>query len=198
MKRYLPPIAIIAAAILWSFDGLIRQNLSEIPAITIVFFEHLLGALLFAPLLVRGWQEIRSTGRTEWGSILWVSLFGGLLGTFFYTKALSYVGFIDLTVVVLLQKFQPVFAIGLAGLLLREKITRLFLLYASIAMVGGYLLTFPDGLPRLDLDGNQTILVYETDATYENDDAMITLQLLERNGTFEVFRFNFSSKILLK
>jgi len=84
-------------------------------------------------------------------------LFGGLLGTFFYTKALGYVGFIDLSVVVLLQKFQPVFAIGLAGVLLGEKITRLFLVYAFIAMVGGYLLTFPDGLPGLDVEGDQAM-----------------------------------------
>jgi drug/metabolite transporter (DMT)-like permease len=81
--------------------------------------------------------------------VLWVAVFGGLLGTFFYTKALSYVGYIDLSVVVLLQKFQPIFAILLAVVLLRERITRRFLVYAALAILGGYFVTFKSGWPDL-------------------------------------------------
>ncbi len=77
-----------------------------------------------------------------WISILWISICGGILGTFFYTKALSYVDYINLSVVVLLQKFQPFFAIGLAAIILKERITNRFLLLAGVAMIGGYLTTF--------------------------------------------------------
>ena len=65
-----------------------------------------------------------------------------MLGTFFYTKALSYVEYIDLSVVVLLQKLQPFFAIALAAVILREKITKRFFILAVTAVVGGYLITF--------------------------------------------------------
>jgi drug/metabolite transporter (DMT)-like permease len=147
--RALPPLAIIGAAVLWSFDGLFRQHLSSVSSLYIVLLEHALGAILFAPFLVMGWQEIRKLDQRSWASVVWVAVFGGLLGTFFYTKALSYVGYIDLSVVVLLQKFQPIFAILLAVVLLRERISKRFLIYAALAILGGYLVTFRSGLPDL-------------------------------------------------
>ena len=92
----------------------------------------------------QGWKEISDLHQRGWISILWISVCGGILGTFFYTKALSYVNFIDLSVVVLLQKFQPIFAIALAAIILKEKITRRFLVLAVTAIVGGYFVTFGD------------------------------------------------------
>ena len=142
MKKYLPALAVIFAAFLWSFDGFIRQNLFALPSFLIVSLEHVIGAILFLPLLIRGWKEVSSLGQRGWISVLWISIFGGVLGTFFYTKALSYVNYIDLSVVVLLQKLQPIFAIALAGVILKEKITNRFILLAFAAIVGGYLVTF--------------------------------------------------------
>ncbi|MDP6032586.1 MAG: DMT family transporter [Candidatus Marinimicrobia bacterium] len=142
MKKYLPALAVIFAAFLWSFDGFIRQNLFALPAFLIVSLEHVIGAILFLPLLIKGWKEVSSLGQRGWISVLWISIFGGVLGTFFYTKALSYVNYIDLSVVVLLQKLQPIFAIALAGIILKEKITRRFLGLAFVAISGGYLVTF--------------------------------------------------------
>ena len=142
MKKCLPALAVIFAAFLWSFDGFIRQNLFALPSFLIVSLEHIIGAILFLPLLIRGWKEVSSLGQRGWISVLWISIFGGVLGTFFYTKALSYVNYIDLSVVVLLQKLQPIFAIALAGVILKEKITKQFIILAFAAIVGGYLVTF--------------------------------------------------------
>jgi len=144
MKKYLPALAVISAAILWSFDGILRQNLYTLPSFLIVALEHLIGAIIFLPLLLKGWKEVSDLHQRGWISILWISVCGGILGTFFYTKALSYVNFIDLSVVVLLQKFQPIFAIALAAIILKEKITRRFLVLAVTAIVGGYFVTFGD------------------------------------------------------
>lgn len=139
---FLPPVAVILAAILWSLDGLLRQRLAAAPSLVVVVLEHCLGAILFAPVLFRAAREVRAIGQRTWISVAWVSLFGGIVGTFFYTKALSYVGYIDLSIVVLLQKLQPLFAISLAALVLGERITRKFLAVAVIALAGGYLVTF--------------------------------------------------------
>ena len=144
MKKYLPALAVISAAILWSFDGILRQNLYTLPSFLIVALEHLIGAIIFLPLLLKGWKEVSDLHQRGWISVLWISVCGGILGTFFYTKALSYVSFIDLSVVVLLQKFQPIFAIALAAIILKEKITRRFLILAVTAIVGGYFVTFGD------------------------------------------------------
>ena len=155
--KYLGPVAIMCAAVLWSFDGLLRQYLSEVPALMVVLLEHFFGALLLTPLLFKGWQEIKTLPNRAWISVLCVSLFGGLLGTFFYTKALSYINYIDLSVVVLLQKFQPFFAIGLAAVLLREPLTKNYLICAVAAIAGGYLVTFENGLPVMEMDDKTLI-----------------------------------------
>ena len=155
--KYLGPAAIVVAAVLWSFDGLLRQNLSEVPSLLEVLLEHFFGALLLTPLLLKGWKEVKILSNRGWISVIWVSLFGGVLGTFFYTKALSYLNYIDLSVVVLLQKFQPFFAIGLAAVVLREPLTKNYLLCAVAAIAGGYFVTFDNGLSILALD-NETLI----------------------------------------
>ena len=142
MKKNLPALAVISAAILWSLDGYIRQNLFALPSFLIISLEHVIGAIIFFPLLIKGWTEIYTLSQRGWISVLWISICGGVLGTFFYTKALSYVEYIDLSVVVLLQKLQPFFAIALAAVILREKITKRFFILALTAVVGGYLITF--------------------------------------------------------
>jgi drug/metabolite transporter (DMT)-like permease len=142
VKRYLPIIAIIFAALLWSLDGFLRQELYNIPSFLIVTVEHIIGALIFFPFLLKGKKEIAVMGQRAWSAIFWISVFGGLLGLFFYTKALSYIQYIDLSVVVLLQKFQPLFAISLAAVVLKERITKRFFILALMALVGGYFVTF--------------------------------------------------------
>ena len=71
-----------------------------------------------------------------------VALTGGLMGTLAIVKALFLVEFKQLSVVVLLQKLQPVFAILLAAILLKERLTGRFVAWAAAAITGGYLLTF--------------------------------------------------------
>lgn len=46
--------------------------------------------------------------------------------------------------------------------------------------------------------GKQTIVEYNVDARYENGEAEINLKLLPRGDSFEIYRFNVSSEILLK
>ena len=142
MKKILPPLAVIFAAILWSLDGFLRQELYSVSSFLVVTLEHTFGALLFLPLLIKAWPDITSLGQRQWISVLWISIFGGILGTFFYTKALSYINYIDLSVVVLLQKLQPVFAIALAAIILRERLSQRFIGLAITALIGGYFVTF--------------------------------------------------------
>ena len=142
MKRILAPLAVVFAALLWSLDGLLRQELYHISSFVVVALEHSIGALIFLPLLFKSIPKIKKLGQRGWISIFWVSICGGILGTYFYTKALSFVYYIDLSVVVLIQKLQPLFAISLAGVILKEKLSKRFMFLAIIAMFGGYLVTF--------------------------------------------------------
>ena len=142
MNRILAPLAVVFAALLWSLDGLLRQELYHISSFVIVALEHSIGALIFLPFLFKSIPKIKKLGQRGWISIFWISICGGVLGTYFYTKALSFVNYIDLSVVVLIQKLQPLFAISLAGVILKEKLSKRFMFLAIIAMFGGYLVTF--------------------------------------------------------
>ena len=156
ITRVLPSAAVICAALLWSVDGILRQDLHSISSLVIVAIEHLLGALIFLPFLFRSTSKIKRLDIKGWVSIFWVSICGGLLGTYFYTKALGYVNYIDLSVVVLIQKLQPLFAISLVSIVLREKVSKSFIFLASTAILGGYLTTF--GIkPLLFLDNKSII-----------------------------------------
>jgi hypothetical protein len=46
--------------------------------------------------------------------------------------------------------------------------------------------------------GKQTIVEYNTEAKYANGDATINVKLLDKDGHFEIYRINFSSKVLLQ
>ena len=46
LTRVLPSVAVICAALLWSFDGVLGQDLHSISSLVIVAIEHLLGAII--------------------------------------------------------------------------------------------------------------------------------------------------------
>ena len=156
MRKILPPLAVMLAALLWSLDGFLRQELYSISSFLVVMLEHGIGAILFLPFLIKSQSEIKTLGQRGWISILWISICGGILGTFFYTKALSYVGYIDLSVVVLIQKLQPLFAISLSAIILKEKLSQRFIGLAIVALIGGYLVTFGT-TPMTDWDDKTMI-----------------------------------------
>ena len=149
------PLFIILAAFLWSLDGLLRQFLYSLPSTVVVLLEHGLAFLFMLPLLWWRRSELRKLDAGSWLAVLWVVVWGGVLGTTFYTKALSHTGYISLSVVVLLQKLQPVFALLLASALLKEKLPPRFFGWAAFALAGGYLVSFPQLLPNF-ATGDQT------------------------------------------
>ena len=156
MKKYLPYLSIITAAFLWSIDAYVRQSLFLLSPLLIITIEHGIGSIIFLPSIINNWDKILNITKKGWLSILGVSFLGGVLGTYFYTKALGYTGYIELSIVVLLQKFQPLFAISLAAIILKEKLTRRFILLSIIAVIGGYLVTF--GLNPIKLWNNNNIV----------------------------------------
>lgn len=138
------PLLIFIAAVLWGLDGILRRSLYGLPPITIVFLEHLIGAIIIAPFLYRAWKQETLT-RKEWWAIGLVSLLSGVLGTLFFTTALLKVNFIPFSVVFLIQKLQPIFAIITAWIVLGERVSKKYLIWAALALGAGYFVTFPGG-----------------------------------------------------
>jgi drug/metabolite transporter (DMT)-like permease len=142
---FIGALAVVVAALLWSLDGtFLRPHLASISPTLVVFLEHSLGFIVLLPFLFIYKSELKKITRKQWGTIFWVALFGGALGTTFFTKALFLTGFVDISVVILLQKFQPIFAIILSAIILRERFPAKFYVYAALALFGGYFVTFKD------------------------------------------------------
>lgn len=138
------PIFIIMAALLWSYDGVLRRGLYSLPPSVVVFYEHLVGLVILILLAARWLPDLKKMTKKEWLAIALVSLFSGALGTIFYTAALGKVNYIQYSVVVLLQQLQPIWAISAAAILLKERITKKFILWALTALVAAYFVTFKD------------------------------------------------------
>ena len=139
------PLFVIIAALLWSFDGILRITLYSLPPAVVVFYEHFLGAIVLLFLVKFWWGDLKKMTRKQWIAITIVSLFSGALGTILYTAALGLINYTQYSVVVVLQQqLQPTWAIGTAALLLKEKITKRFLGWAMLALVAAYMVTFKD------------------------------------------------------
>lgn len=147
--------AICVAAALWGLDGVVlTPRLSGLPVLFVVFLIHAVPFLVMQPILFSTWGELAEMNRRSWLALIVVSAAGGLVGTVSIVKALFLVQFDMLSVVVVLQKLQPVFAISLAALVLKERVTGRFLAKAALALAGGYLLTFGLQIPRIESGGH--------------------------------------------
>ncbi|MDH3743676.1 MAG: DMT family transporter [Acidobacteriota bacterium] len=148
-------LAICLAAALWGLDGVVlTPRLFELPVPFVVFLLHTVPFLLMQPFLSGCYARLARLSAREWSTLVLVALVGGVFGTLAIVKALFLVNFNQLSVVVLLQKLQPLFAILLAAVLLGERMTQRFLLWATLAISGGYLLTFGGRLPDLSGEGS--------------------------------------------
>ena len=158
LKR-LAPIFVIIGASLWGVDGIVlRPSLFTLPVPLVVFVESCIVALLLTPLFIKRLPDLKSLTRNDWLAFIggWQYLVGPI-GTMAITKALFFVNFVNLSIVVLIQKLQPVFAIIFALLLLREKPQKAFYFWAGFAILGAYFMTFGLDLPNFNT-GDKTAI----------------------------------------
>ncbi len=145
MQNLRGPGLIVLAAFLWGLDGILRRSLYGLSPILIVLLEHVIGFIIILPFFLRSIRK-ESFTRKEWGALFVVALFSSVLGTLWFTTALLRSNYIPFSVVFLLQKLQPVFAVGAASLFLRERLTRRYFAWAAVAVIAAYFVTFPGGL----------------------------------------------------
>lgn len=136
--------AVVAAALLWSLDGLLRRHLYTLPAPVIVFWEHTFGFIVMLPIIIWSWRSFKQLTRQQWLAIGSVALLSGAAASILYTAALGRIQYIPFSVVVLLQQLNPVFAITASAILLREPLTRRFVGLSVVALVAAYFATFPN------------------------------------------------------
>jgi drug/metabolite transporter (DMT)-like permease len=147
-------VALVAAgAAIWGLDGVIRAPLvKDWSTWTIVLYEHVLLTLVVLPFLWTRRHAMRGLSAKAWLSIGAVAWGGSALATLAFTSAFQHG---NPTVVVLLQKTQPAWAVLAAAIVLSERPRRRLGLIALPALFGVYLLSFGWMSPSTALAGGQ-------------------------------------------
>lgn len=130
------------AASFWGLSALWREPLArELPALAIVLWEHVVLVLLVSPWLVPAVRRVLAASWRTQVSVLVIGAGSSALATVLFTMAFR-LG--DPITPQVLQKLQPLVALALAALLLGERLRPRFLLFLLPALVGAWLLAFPD------------------------------------------------------
>lgn len=198
----LAPVFVIIAASLWGLDGIVlRPALYSLPVTLVVFIESFIVTILLSPFFIKRLPEIKLLEKKEWMLFFLVALFGGAIGTMAITRALFYVDFVNLSVVILLQKLQPVFAITLAGIFLKEKLPVRFFYWSAIAIAGAYFMTFGTKLPDFSTgDKTAAAAIFALLAAISFSSSTVLSKRALKNVSFELgtyLRFLFSSVIMV-
>lgn len=201
IKKY-APLFVILAAMLWGIDGIIlRPSLYTLPVTLVVFLESFIVAIILTPFFIKQFGAIKKLEKKDLLAFAAVALFGGAIGTMAITKALFYVNFVNLSIVILIQKLQPVFAILFAALFLKEKLTPQFLLWSGIAIIGAFILTFGFNLPIVNSqDRTALAALFAILASVSFALSTVLSKRALRNVSFEVgtyLRFLVTSIIML-
>ncbi len=202
LRDRLAPFFVILAASLWAVDGIVlRPILYNLPVTLVVFVESVIVALLLTPIMAKHFGKLKDLTHRDWLAFLGVALFGGAIGTMAITKALFYVNYVNLSIVILIQKLQPVFALVLAGILLKEKLTKKFFFWAGFAIIGAYFMTFGLHLPELKA-GDKTVLaaIFALIAAISFSSSTVLSKRALRNVGFELgtyLRFTLTTIIML-
>jgi len=148
-------LAIGASAIMWGFDGVVlTPRLYNLEVGYVVFMLHAIPFFLMNIFLFKQYKFLRKFSKKDYLILGLIALFGGAIGTLSIVKALFLVNFQHLSIVVLLQKLQPIFAIALAAIILKERLSNKFILYGALAMIAGYTLTFEFHAPNFETGTN--------------------------------------------
>lgn len=149
---------IVVAAVSWGLSAVIFiPNLYNLPVAFVVFLQNFISLALMSALFPKEYSGLtKLPGKTLFFLSL-IALFSGVIGTLAIVKALFLVNFKQLSVVVLIQKIQPVFTVIIAFIFLKEKLSKNFIFWSLLVFFGVYLLTFGFQLPDFSMNRDHII-----------------------------------------
>jgi drug/metabolite transporter (DMT)-like permease len=144
----MPFLYIALGTFMWSLDTLIRYPLlGSVRPDTMVFIEHGFLVIYFLPLLLINKFNFKKLNKSAILGFVIIGMLGSAASTLAFTKAFS---LINPSLVILLQKLQPLVVILLSAVLLKEKISKNFFVFGGLAFVGAFLISYPDIAPLLN------------------------------------------------
>lgn len=143
-------VLVAVGAMLWGTDALFRvpllRHLSPnllVASTQLVLMEHVILTICSIPILWLARHQIRRLNRRQWAAIAAIGVGASGLATVLFTISFGYGHFIE---TLLLQKTQPLIAILLASLWLRERLSTAAWALVPVALVGAYLIAVPEPL----------------------------------------------------
>lgn len=200
-KAVIGSLAVIFASIFWGLDGIVlTPRLFNLDVLFVVFILHAIPFLLMNIFLYKEYKHIKTFTKQDVIFFFLIAITGGVIGTAAIVKALFLVNFQELSVVVLLQKLQPLFSIVLATIILKEKIKKRFAFWAILAILASYFLVFGFNPPHINADHNiiKAALMSLLAALAFGSSTVFSKKILMKysfkTGTF--YRYGFTSIIL--
>jgi drug/metabolite transporter (DMT)-like permease len=201
-EKLIGAFAISIAAAFWGVDGVVlTPRLYNLNVAFVVFILHMLAFLIMNAFLFREYRQLRQLTAGDAMNFFLIALFGGAIGTMSIVHALFLVNFEKLTIVILLQKLQPIFAIALAVIFLGERMKRFYFIWASLAIIAGYFLTFGTNVPNFNT-GNNTLeaALFSLLAAFSFASSTVLSKKVLGKYSFHTatfFRYGFTSIIML-
>lgn len=196
---------IIIAAAMWGIDGVLLtpayfMKFHFYDVNFIVFIAHAIPTLILSILFRTQYKEIKKFSKNDIIFFLLIALFGGTLGTLSIVKALQLSEYSKFSIVILIQKTQPIFAIFLAFILLKERPSKRFYLIAAISLFAIYVLTFEFKSPTLLPKNNILASLYSLLAAFSFGSATVFGKKIVTKFSFltsTFYRFLFTTIITL-
>lgn len=134
---------ILLACAFWALDTLIRYPLIQggVNAISIVFYEHAILTIIFSIVFFKSLKKVWQAKTAHYFYFFIIGGIGSALATVAFTRAFN---FLNPSLVILLQKFQPIIAILLARAVLKEQVKKIFMFWAFICLIGALLISYED------------------------------------------------------
>ncbi|MBP9478060.1 MAG: DMT family transporter [Sebaldella sp.] len=197
-------IMIIIAASMWGIDGVLLtpsyfSTFHFYNVDIIVFIAHFIPFLVLNIFLFKKYKYLKVFTASDFTYFLLIAVFGGVIGTLSMVKALQLSQFSQYSVVILLQKLQPIFAIFLASILLKEKPTKKFYIVAVIAILSSYVLAFGLKSPSLLENNNIKACLFSLLAAFSfGSSTVFGRKVLNKYdfSTSTFYRFTFTSIIM--
>lgn len=146
-KKLFAPFLVFVAAMLWATDAPLRVNVTkDLPSTFIVFIEHAFSLIILIPFLIKAISKLKTQTFKTWLVLIGIGAGSSALALILFTESFHY---LNPSAAILLQKLQPFIAIILAHLFLKEKYGKWFWYLASLAVLGGYLISFPSLVPKV-------------------------------------------------
>ncbi len=194
-------LLITLGACMWGIDGVLLTpryfQYGFFDVRFIVFVSHLFPTIILSILYFGEYRKIKKFKKDDFVFYGLISLFGGCLGTLSIVKALQLSNF-SLSMVTLIQKAQPIFAIILAYIILGERPKKRFYAILIITLIALYLLIFGLNNPKLLPSQNLKAAIYSFIAAASFGSATVFGKRVVNNHSFlttTFYRFLFTTVI---